>query len=154
MRKLTVIVLGLLSLVFAGAIVLPWVQAYRSDQGCHYCYGRINGHELECVAVDGTHFDRYFCLVFDSSAGERVSYNHGRISLDGQQVQFPSGKNAGFLRPDGLIQFATLTERDIIPFSPGKGEIYYIFGRVPKFKHFAFGVPSVEFAGQLFQSVK
>ena len=145
MRRLTFTIVGV---VLAAAIILPWMAAFRSDQAVSYHYGRIGGRQVQCVAVDGTHFDRYFCLVFDSSARARVNYNHGRIVLDGRQVQFPSGHNAGFLRPDGQIRFVTVTERDIAPDSSGSSEVYYIFGRIPKQKDFTFGVPRYEFVEQ------
>ena len=151
MRKYTLIIIGL---VLAAAVILPWFAAYRSDEAVRYSYGLVDGHQLDCVAIDGTHFDRYFCLVFDSSAGERVNYGHGQILLDGRPLQFPSGRNIGFLRPDGRIDFSVVTERDITPDSSGKSEIYYIFGRVPKLKHFAFGVPRTAFVAQRFQSIK
>jgi hypothetical protein len=151
MRKLTLIIFGL---VLAAAVILPWWAVYQSDKGGSYSYGLFGGRQLECVAVDGTHFDRYFCLVFDGSAGARVSYGRGRIFLDGRPIQFPSGRNAGFLRADGQIQFATVTEQDIAPSGSGNGEIYYIFGKVPKLKRFTFGVPRAEFIEQRFQSLK
>jgi hypothetical protein len=151
MRKYTFIIIGLM---LAAAIVLPWLAAYRSDQAVRYSYGHIDGRQVECVAVDGTHFDRYYCLVFDNSAGARVNYGHGRILLDSHPVQFPSGQNAGFLRPDGQIDFTAVTERDIAPDSSGSSEIYYIFGRVPKLKRFAFGIPRDEFIKQRIQSLK
>lgn len=151
MRKLTFIIIGA---VLAAAVVFPWLAAYRSDQAIRYSYGLIGGRQLECVAVDGTHFDRYFCLVFDRSAGARVGYDYGRILLDGRPMQFPSGQNAGFLRPDGQVQFATVTERDIAHNSSGNSEIYYLFGRIPKQKHFTFGVPRDELVEQRFQSLK
>jgi hypothetical protein len=151
MRKLTFIIIGL---VLAGVVVLPWLAAYRSDQAVRYSYGRIDGHQLECVAVDGTHFDRYFCLVFDDSASQRVNCSQGQIFLDGRRVQFPAGQNVGLLRPDGQIQFVAVTERDIPPDSSGSSEIYYIFGKVPKLKRFTFGVPRAEFIEQRFHSLK
>jgi hypothetical protein len=151
MRKLTLIFIGL---IIAAAVVLPWVAAYRGDKAVRYSYGSVGGRQIECVAVDGTHIDRYFCLVFDSSAGSRVSYNHGHIFLDGRRLTFPSGQNAAFLRPDGQIQFAVITPTDITPDSSGSGEVYYILGKVPKQKRFAFGVPRVEFVEQRTESLK
>ena len=145
-------------IIFSGlllaAIILPWWVAYNSDEAVSYRYGLVNGHELGCVAIDGTHFDRYFCLVFDSSSGARVNCAHGHILLDGRPLQFPSGQNIGFLRPDGRIDFSTVTARDIAPNSSGRSEIHYIFGTVRKQKHFAFGVPRAEFIEQRFQRLK
>jgi hypothetical protein len=151
MRKRTLIIVGL---VLAAAVVLPWWAAYQSNQAVRYSYGLFGGRQLECLAVDGTHFDRYFCLLFDGSAGARVNYGHGRIILDDHPVQFPSGQNAGFLRPDGQIQFAAVTEQDIAPSTSGNSATYYIFGKVPKLKRFTFGVPRAEFIEQRFQSLK
>jgi hypothetical protein len=151
MRKLTLIIIGL---IIAAAVGLPWVAAYRSDKVVRYSYGSIGGRQIECVAVDGTHFDRYFCLVFDSSTGSRVSYHHGHIFLDGRRLEFPPEQNAGFLRADGQIQFAVVAPPDIASDSSGGSEIYYILGRVPKQKRFAFGVPRVEFVEQRVESLK
>ena len=151
MRKLVVPIIGL---VFAAAVILPWLAAYQSNQAERYDYGRIGGRQVECEAVDGTQFDRYFCLVFDSSIGSRVSNDHGHIFFDGRRVQYPPGQNTGFLQPDGQIQFVALTGRDIVPDSSGNSEIYYIFGRVPKLKRFAFGVPRPEFVEQRFHALK
>ena len=151
MRKLPFIIIGLL---IAAAVLLPWVAAYRSDQAVRYSNGRIGGRQIECVAVDGTHFDRYFCLVFDSSASSRVSYNHGHIFLDGRRVEFPAGQNAGFLRPEGQIQFTAGAQPDISPDASGSSEVYYLLGRVPKQKRFAFGVPRAQLVEQRFESLK
>lgn len=151
MRKRISIIVGL---VLAAAVILPWWAAYEGDQAMLYSYGLFGGRQFWCVAVDGTHFDRYFCLVYDGSAGARVSNGRGRILLDGRPIQFPSGQNAGFLRADGQIQFVTVTEKDIGPISSGNSEIYYIFGKVPKLKRFTFGVPRAEFIEQKFQNLK
>jgi len=151
MRKLKIIIIGL---ALAAVVILPWLAAYRSDRTVRYSYGRIDDRQVECVAVDGTYFDRYFCLVFDSSAGSRVTYNHGHIFLDGRRVQFPAGQNVGLLWPDGQIQFMAVAERDIAPDSSTSSEIYYILGKVPKQKRFAFGVPRDEFIEQRFQGLK
>jgi hypothetical protein len=150
-RKSPFIIIGVL---IAAAVVLPWLAAYRGDHAERYSYGRIGGHQIECVAVDGTHFDRYFCLVFEDSAGSRVTCNHGHIFLDGQQLQFPAGQNAGFLRPNGQVQFVTVNERDIASDSPGISEVYYILGKVPKLKRFPVGVPRVEFVEQKLERMK
>jgi hypothetical protein len=150
MRKFIVI----FGLVVAAAIILPWVAAYRCEEVVRYSYGRIDGRQVECVAVDGIYFDRYFCLVFDGSLGARVSNTEGRIFLDGRPVEFPPGQNVGFVQPDGRVQYVAATAQDIAPADPGDSEIYYLFGRIPKRKHFAFGTPREEFVGKLFQSLK
>lgn len=152
MRKRTAFIIA--ASVLTAVIVPPWLAAYRSDQGVRYSYGRLGDHQLECVAVDGTHFDRYFSLVFESSAGSRVNYGDGRILLDGRPIEFPSGQNAGVLRPDGQIQYMTVTEGDIASDSSGNSAVYYIFGKVPKLKHFPFGVPSAPFVERTWSNVK
>lgn len=144
----------MIAVLFAAAVVLPWVAAYRNGREVRYSYGRIADRQMECVAVDGTHFDRYFCLIFDDSAGPRVTSNRGHIFLDGQRLQFPTGKNAGFLQPNGRVEFLSVDQRDITPDSSGSSEVYYILGRVPKQKHFAFGVPRAEFVEQTLESLK
>jgi hypothetical protein len=146
-RKNQFIILGLL---VALAVVPPWIAAYLSDKAVRYHYGLMNGRAIECLAVDGTHFDRYFCLVFDDSTSSRVTENNGHISMDGRPVKFPAGKNVGFLRSDGQMQFYAVAQSDIAPDSFGNSEIYYLLGRVPKFKRLPFGVPRVEFVEQRF----
>jgi hypothetical protein len=150
MRKYSFIFIGV---VLAAAIGLPWLTAYRSDQCIRYGYGLVGGRQIDCVAIDGEYFDRYFCLVFDNSVGGRVNYGHKQILLDGRSLQFPAGKNVGYLRPDGQIDFSTVTTYDITPNYSGSGEIYYILGKVPKLKHFTFGVPGIEFVVQRFQGL-
>lgn len=143
----------IIGLALAVAIVLPWVVAYRSDKAVQYHYGLVEGRQLECVAIDGTHFDRYYCLVFDSSMEVRVNYGHGQILLDGRPLQFPLGQNICFLKPNGHTDFLKIADRDITPDFEGRSEIYYIFGKVPHLKHFTFGVPRTEFIAQKFQNL-
>ena len=150
MRKYVLTIIGL---VLAVAIVLPWVAAYRSDEAVQYHYGLVEGRQLECVAIDGTHFDRYYCLVFDSSAEARVNYGHGHILLDGRPLKFPLGQNIGFLQSNGRIDYSKVADRDITPDFKGHSEIYYIFGKVPHLKHFTFGVPRTDFVAQRFQKL-
>ena len=97
MRNFPLTIIGVALVALVTAVVWPWVEAYRGDQSMHYHYGLIDGRQIECVAVDDTHFDRYLCLVFDSSANARVSHDDGRILLDGRPIQFPSRQNVCFL---------------------------------------------------------
>ena len=136
------------ALLLLAAVVLPWIVAHRSDCGmiCHL--GSVGGRKLDCVAVDGTHFDRYKCLVFDSSVNTRVNFSSGQILLDGQQVRFPPGQNAGWLRPDGQIRFTAVAPKDVTANSSGSSKIYYILGKVPKLKRFPSGVPRTDVVEQ------
>jgi hypothetical protein len=134
----------LLSLLLA-AIILPWMEAYRSDKMTGFHCGEINGKSIQCFAVDGTHFDRYSCLVFSDKNKSRVTYREGRILLDGKPIDFPKGCNVGWLQANGQIEFETLTQEDIdTRTSGGNSEIYYIFGKLPKLKKWRFGLPRIE----------
>ena len=139
---------------FLAAILVPWIEAYRSNQSMTYLYSDINGRNIDCMVVDGCFFDRYYCLLFDESAIGQVRENNGKIVLNGKPMQFPRGTNVGFLQSDGKIQFAWLNPNDITPIHAGRSEIYYIFGKIPSFKHFPSGVPRVDLVLQRTQNWK
>ena len=151
MRSIT---LALLVALLIAAIVLPWVDAYRSDKMSGFHYGRVNGKSIQCIAVDGTHFDRYACLVFSDKNKSRVAYREGRILLDAKPIDFPKGCNVGWLRAKGQIDFEILTQEDIDTRTSGSNsEIYYIFGRLPKIKKWHFGQPRIELVEQKAESL-
>ena len=148
MRKPALVIVGFLLLF---AVVVPWVVAYQSSCSVTHGYGRLNGRQIDCVAVDGTHFDRYLCLIFDGSAGHRVFPGERDILLDGRPVEFPYGENVGFLHSDGRIEFTAISQADIESESyRGSSEIYYLLGRLPSQKQIAFGVPREEFVRRKF----
>src|SRR5712692_6057403 len=137
--KIRYILAPILIALLAAAVVLPWIEAYRSDQMTHFLYGRVNGKQIECIAVDGTHFDRFACLVFAAENKSRVRHSKGKILLDGKAIDFPKGCNVGWLRSDNQIEFETVTQDDVTNDTSGSSEIYYIFGRLPKLKKWRFG---------------
>ena len=151
MRKFTWIVLVLI-LVMAN--VPPWIAAWYSSSAVVHMFGRLDGQQINCMAVDGNYFDRYNCLVFNDKLGGRLNYNGGQIYLDGAPVTFPSGKNIGFLGTDGRIQFEYIAAKDIVADASERGGIYYISGKVPKMKHFAFGVPQEEYIQERLDKLK
>ena len=142
------------ALFILAAILVPWIEAYRSNQSMTYLYSDINGRNIDCMVVDGCFFDRYYCLLFDESAIGQVRENNGKIVLNGKPMQFPRGTNVGFLQSDGKIQFAWLNPNDITPIHAGRSEIYYIFGKIPSLKHFPSGVPRVDLVLQRTQNWK
>lgn len=144
MRQRT-FVIAFLALFFAAIVIPPWVTAYRGQHFMLYYYGLIDGREVKCIVTDGTFFDRYRCMILDSSADKRIRYTPEQFYLDDRPIQFPAGRNLCILQPDGQIQFMSIAEQDIAPDVSGSSEIYYIFGKVPKFKHFPFGIPRKEF---------
>ncbi len=135
----------LILIVLIGAVfILPWIVAYRSDQMTRFQYGKINGKTISCVAVDGTHFDRFACLVYSHENFLSVKYTNGRILLNGNFIEFPRNCNVGWLRADGQIEFESLPQEDFEQSSESTSEVGYVFGRIPKLKKWHFGVPRRE----------
>ncbi len=137
------LVLLLLAALFVG---MPWYVALNANQSVGYSYGCLHGsNQIECVAIDGTHLDRYRCLIFDQVNQSRITTMNGSIVVDGKNLLFPGQTNVAFLRPNNNLEFEKLEYEKIQPLKGGDSGVFYVFGWVPKFKKLDFGIPNEDF---------
>ena len=129
----TVLIIVSVAILVVLLIGLPWLAAYRTYSSATGYLGREQGHKLQFVYVDKTHFDAYKTAVwFDDSL--TITGEDGEIYCNKKRIRFPSGKNVAFVRSESDILFVSLDDKYFEPDAGGGAEIGYILGKVPHFK--------------------
>ena len=121
---------------------LPWFWAFKSCISCSGFLGTEDGYNLQFVYVDKTHFDAYRTAVwFDDSL--TITGQEGRILCNGKQIDFPDDKNTALVRNPEDIIFVKLDD-EYFKEETGSSEIYFILGKIPKFKNSEKGMIDLE----------